>query len=48
MSNAETTQLVLNLKNAEQDFEFYPTTKEIIACIYKHINDHWEIEHYSN
>lgn len=48
MSNAETTQLVLNLKNAEQDFEFYPTTKEIIACIHKHINDHWEIEHYSN
>ena len=48
MSNARTTQLVLELKEKEQDFEFYPTTKEIIACIHKHINNHWEIEHNSN
>lgn len=48
MSNAETTQLVLELKEQEQDYEFYPTTKEIIACIHEHINSHWEIEHYSN
>ena len=47
MSNAETTQLVLELKEQEQDYEFYPTTKEIIACIHEHINSHWEIEHYS-
>lgn len=48
MSNTETTQLVLELKEQEQDYEFYPTTKEIIACIHEHINSHWEIEHYSN
>lgn len=45
MSNAETTQLVMELKNKEQDYEFYPTTKEIIACIHNHVNYNWEIEH---
>lgn len=44
MSNAETTQLVMELKKQEQDYEFYPTTKEIIACIHNHVNSNWEIE----
>ena len=42
MSNTETTQLVLELKEQEQDYEFYPTTKEIIACIHEHKNSHRE------
>ncbi len=32
-----TNQIVEHLKSANNDFEFYPTTDEIIGCIAKHI-----------
>ena len=41
MSNAQTTKLVAKLKENDEDFEFYPTTKEIIACIHNYLNSDW-------
>lgn len=35
----EIKELIKNLKESEQDFEFYPTTKEMISCIFNHIDD---------
>lgn len=36
MDRPRVNALVVKLKEADQDFEFYPTTPEIIACIIKH------------
>lgn len=36
-----TTALVEQLKEAGQDFEFYPTTKEMIRCIWEHRRKPW-------
>jgi len=33
MTNASTLSIVRNLKEAEQDFEFYPTTPAMIKCV---------------
>lgn len=44
-------KLVETLKENEQDFEFYPTTKEIIECIYNHrfkIDDGYYYRNYVN
>lgn len=40
--------LVTNLKAAGQDFEFYPTTPEIIACILKHSRSLSPLTEHSN
>ncbi len=39
--------LVTNLKAAGQDFEFYPTTPEIIACILKHRRSKATLDEYN-
>ena len=38
MSDSKIMQLVGNLKDEGQDFEFYPTTKEMVRVIYDHAN----------
>jgi len=37
----ETRELINELKDSKQDFEFYPTTKEMISCIFNHIDDNY-------
>lgn len=34
-------KLIEQLKDAEQDFEFYPTTKEMIRTIFEHRRHPW-------
>lgn len=38
MSSNSVSQLVLDLKEAGEDFEFYPTTKEMIMTIYPYMD----------
>lgn len=45
MMKKETEQLILDLKTNNEDYEFYPTTKEMVECIHRHINANWEREH---
>lgn len=35
-----TSQLILELKENNQDFEYYPTTNEILECISLHIKNY--------
>ena len=43
--NAATNALVEQLKEAGEDFEFYPTTKEMIRVIWKHATDTTDGDH---
>lgn len=40
MTNLHNNLLVKQLKTANQDFEFYPTTAKIAQSIYKHLDSH--------
>ena len=40
-TKSNTRQIVSCLKNSEEDFEFYPTTKEMIECIFDNIKDRY-------
>ena len=39
MAKSDIKCLVENLKNVGEDFEFYPTSKEMIQCIFNNTND---------
>ena len=38
-TKSNTKELVLSLKQCDEDFEFYPTSKEMIRCIFDNIRD---------
>ncbi len=39
MKKSEIKNIISNLKNAEEDFEFYPTSKDMIKRIFDHIDN---------
>ena len=45
MMNSQMNALVEQLKDAGEDFEFYPTTKAMVRTIWKHATEHGSYSH---